>query len=123
MSENNGTQKDPMEMLSALSKNPEALRSIMSAFSASQNAPAGMGQTPMPDISKILADPESLSKISSIMTALSAQTLPQNSHQGASDTKSAALLTALKPYLSADRQAAIESLIKFSKLGEIFKNL
>ena len=124
MSDNNGLQKDPMEMLSARSKNPEALRSIMSAFATAQGAaPSGAPSTPVPDVSGILSDPESVAKISSIVSALSSSQHSESSHHHDKTDKSAALLTALKPYLSADRQTAIESLIRFSKFGEIFKNL
>ena len=144
--------KDPMQLLGELAKNPEMLRSMMSALSAmsappAENtppasvkeaslSPAQTSTAPMPDISAMLSDPQTLAKISGIMSMLkssgmgapnlpaavpTAATAP--AANTASPDKSAALLLALKPYLSSDRQTAIENLIKFSKFGEILKNM
>ncbi len=138
--------KDPLEMLGELSKNPEILKSIMEALTAARSegqstaedtAPAPSDIPPMPDLSAMLSDPQTLAKISGVMSMLksseassqtgsqatSAQALAQQSSGTPSPDRSAALLLALKPYLSEDRQAAIENLIKFSKFGEILKNM
>ena len=136
--------KDPRQILGELTKNPEALRSMMGAITAAQDgaqnnaaentSPAPLGTPPIPDISAMLSDPQTLAKISGVMSMLKssvtgAQGAPESkaaAQQGSvspTPDKSAALLLALKPYLSADRQAAIENLIKFSKVGEILKNM
>lgn len=142
--------KDPVQMLGELAKNPEMLRSMMSALAAASTQPtASSPQTntapavstppassspqtntaPMPDLSAMLSDPQTLAKISGVMSMLKSSgvnspSVPAVSAPAAhSPDKSAALLLALKPYLSADRQTAIESLIKFSKFGEILKNM
>ncbi len=126
--------KDPLEMLGELSKNPEMLKSMMEALAANTSTTSTEEITPstlqadvpqMPDLSAMLSDPQTLAKISSVMSTLkNTQQIP---HAQATSTnapdKSAALLLALKPYLSADRQTAIENLIKFSKFGEILKNM
>lgn len=121
--------KDPMQILSDLTKNPEALKSMMSALGASvppastESQPQAITPT-MPDLSAMLSDPQTLSKISGVMSMLkSSQANAKPSQDPHTSDKSAALLLALKPYLSADRQTAIENLIKFSKFGEILKNM
>ena len=54
-------------------------------------------------------------------SAVSSQKLPPKVHSH-SDSR-AALLCAIKPYLCADRQAAVDYIIKLSRLGEILKTL
>lgn len=49
------------------------------------------------------------------------ETKPANSHSE-SDHR-AALLCAMKPYLSADRREAIDYIIKLSRLGDLLKSL
>ena len=128
--------RDPVQILAELSKNPEILKSMMGALTANESISSGaenVQSTPqidsaqMPDLSAMLSDPQTLAKISSVMSALkgsgaSPQAISAHIPSNSPD-KSAALLLALKPYLSADRQAAIENLIKFSKFGEILKNM
>ncbi len=47
---------------------------------------------------------------------------PAASHKNSDDSR-AALLCAMKPYLSQDRQNAIDYIIKISRLGDILKTL
>jgi hypothetical protein len=94
--------------------------------------------------SSLLSNPELLAKLPSLISSvkpildvLSSRPEPKSappeaaqSTQAASVTKSkgkydrhAALLCAMKPYLSRDRQNTIDYIIKLSRLGDILKNL
>lgn len=103
-------------------------------------------QNPFGDmLSSILANPELLSKLPAMISAISpimemfsqptkekettakqAAAKPAGAvreiPKGDSDRRSA-LLCAMKPYLSTDRQNTIDYIIKLSRLGEILKTL
>lgn len=89
-------------------------------------------------LSFLLKDPELLSKIPKVISTISPLLSSLNkdstqnkentekeskSTQGTKDNSRTSLLYALKPYLSHDRQEAIDYIIKLSKLGEILKSL
>ena len=103
-------------------------------------------------LSSLLSNPELISKLPQILSALgplmsglggsshqtgntdtnaSAQTFAQQNPQPAAPPPSkkndydsrAALLCAMKPYLGAERQNAIDYIIKLSRLGDILKTL
>lgn len=95
-------------------------------------------------ISSLLSNPEMISKLPQMISVLKpiienlgehqinnkshTETEPtseqgvQISNKNESDSRSA-LLCALKPYLSRDRQNAIDYIIKLSRLGDILKTL
>ncbi len=90
-------------------------------------------------ISSVLGNPELIAKLPTILStvkpiiemlgksaggesvpAISAHTEKKESHH---DDRRAALLCAMKPYLSHDRQMTIDYIIKLSRLGDILKTL
>ena len=103
--------QDSPDILSSLLSNPELiskLPQLISFVSPFLSGFLGGGQK------ESLKEPES---------AQASQTLPpQIKHTPHSDSR-AALLCAIKPYLCSDRQAAVDYIIKLSRLGEILKTL
>lgn len=111
-----------------------------------QNQSAPKSEQTSPDLlSSLLSNPELISKLPQLISLISPliggflggspketskpseqTTLPaisqKPSHSSNGDSRSA-LLCAIKPYLCADRQAAVDYIIKLSRLGEILKTL
>jgi hypothetical protein len=127
----------------------EILKSIMSSpppedATAQQSAPPTSSS---PDIlSTLLSNPEMIAKLPSLISSvkpmldmLSLGSPPIAAPVGAqtdsdketgvtakkspSDDRRAALLCAMKPYLSHDRQQAIDYILKLSRLGSLLKTL
>ena len=104
---------DSGDILSSLMSNPELIAKIpqlisfvtplLSGFLGSHTETQKEGEIPA---------------VSSVVSAQKSPPKPM-SH---SDSR-AALLCAIKPYLCADRQAAVDYIIKLSRLGEILKTL
>lgn len=96
------------------------------------------GNDPPDIISSLLSNPELLSKLPTLMSSvkpiieiLGKGQSPKASASPNTDEKKeppisdrrSALLCAMKPYLSHDRQVAIDYIIKLSRLGDILKTL
>jgi hypothetical protein len=123
---------------------------ILSRFSQSAASPSSQpqGASPQPDIlSTLLSNKELIARLPQIISVakpmlelLGSQTnlkkdteaksdplptsaRPAESQRSANDANRAALLCAMKPYLSHDRQNAIDYIIKLSRLGDILKTL
>jgi hypothetical protein len=109
----------------------------------SPSPPSGKTENPF---SILLSDPNLLAKLPSLMAAadpiiemLSASApkgsapsspsqavpaiAPQSAKKNEEHDRRTALLCAMKPYLSAERQAAVDQILKLSKLGDILKTL
>ena len=94
------------DLLSALSSNPELLSKLPALLSAAKPvmelfSGAGVGKEQVP------------TQVAPIKKEIS---------KGDGDRR-AALLCAMKPYLSRERQATIDYVIKLSKLGDVLKSL
>lgn len=103
--------QDSPDILSSLLSNPELiakLPQLISFVSPILSGFLGGGQKETPKESE---------------SAQASPALPtQIKHTPHSDSR-AALLCAIKPYLCSDRQAAVDYIIKLSRLGEILKTL
>lgn len=111
-----------------------------------QTEPTQKSSTESPDIlSSLLSNPELLAKIPQLLSiatpmlsaflgggqketaasieGTSPSPLPPTPKASPHSDTRAALLCAIKPYLCADRQAAVDYIIKLSRLGEILKTL
>ena len=103
-------QPGSSDLLSSLLSNPELISKLPQLISLISPLIGGfLGNAPK-ETTK-LSEQENLPVIS--------QKPPQSPH---TDSRSA-LLCAIKPYLCADRQAAVDYIIKLSRLGEILKTL
>ena len=128
----------------------ELIKSVMSATPPqqpresppeAQNGEKSTRQIPTPDIfASLLSNPELLSKLPSIISAMgpiieslgrgggqaiqtsTPERIPEKKTELPNDRR-AALLCAMKPYLSHDRQMAVDYIIKLSRLGDILKTL
>jgi hypothetical protein len=119
-----------------------------SSQSAASSSSQPQGASPQPDIlSTLLSNKELIARLPQIISVakpmlelLGSQTnlkkdtetksdplptsaRPAESQRSASDANRAALLCAMKPYLSRDRQNAIDYIIKLSRLDDILKTL
>lgn len=125
------------------------LSNILSKLLSGDNAYGENSKVPSNDLfSSLLQNPEIVSKIPQLISAIgpmlsgttaqdkqsSEQTVDTSAQISTSEIKEkrfaddrsnsrAALLCAMKPYLSRDRRDAIDYIIKLSRLGEILKTL
>lgn len=118
-----------------------------------ESAASSGAQNPMGDVlSSLLSNPDLLAKLPSLLSSMKpildmlggmggtgtaqtsaaasplpgAQNEPASAQDKSSDKKSdsrTALLCAMKPYLSPDRQNAIDYIVKIGRLGDILKSL
>ena len=127
-----------------------SISDIISKLTQNQSqpsSPSGKASQEPPDIlSSILSNPELIAKLPQLISlaapmlgAFLGGTQKEASHENTSAPASppispppkasahsdsrAALLCAIKPYLCPDRQAAVDYIIKLSRLGEILKTL
>ena len=99
------------DLFSSLLSNPELISNLPRLISiAKPLLEAFMGQGSPPSVSNRIQED----------TSSATKTLP--APQG-HDADRAALLCAMKPYLSPARQTAIDYIIKLSRLGDILKTL
>ena len=121
-----GTNDNFSNALNNILSNPEMLsmissmaKQLKSDAESDEGAISESAKTPAPDQAQDAKEP-------SVAAALSALT-PILSGNGAKlskrDNDRACLLRALKPYLSHDRQMAVDYIIKLSRLGDILKTL
>ena len=114
----------PAELLTTLLGNPavaERLREVAASLSAGEGAEG----TPPPAISSLLGNPELMEKLPRMLAAvkpmLSAPESPPR--EFSPEQKREALLLALKPFLSPERQRAVDTLLQVSHMGLLLKNL
>ena len=94
------------DLLSALSSNPELLSKLPALLSAAK---------PVMEL---------FSGVGASKEQPSTQVVSTNKEGARGDSdRRAALLCAMKPYLSRERQATIDYVIKLSKLGDVLKSL
>ena len=132
-------QMDLSGMLGKLLANPQIIETVASALSngnengspqvtnsapsvnVEQNGEQVSEETPTPDIAAMAQ------KLPEIMSMLGPVVQQKNDHKpNQSHTvsdKRACLLNAMKPYMSPQRCAAIDYIIKFSQLSEIIKKI
>ena len=134
------------KLLSAQSPNATTEATTEPTVEASASNSSSAGQNPIGDlVSTALSNPELLAKLPMMISAAkpiieafsqkgkendtpSAPAISQDICKSESISKSgydkrAALLCAMKPYLSVDRQNAIDYIVKLSRLGDILKTL
>ncbi len=133
----------PVDLLQRILSNPEALQKISTVLgSLSQSAPSELaksddGGSPIADspavsvgaslatsdgLASILSSPEMMEKLPAViammkpMLAAPQGVQKEETHRSASDQRDN-LLLALKPFLSAPRQDAVDSILRIAKLG------
>lgn len=114
------TQASPSaDVFSALLSNPELLAKLPSLISSIKPMldMLGMGAKSSPSSTPVSSAHESSSH--GDRGAIEAGALVKKQ----SDDRRAALLCAMKPYLSRDRQQAVDYIIKLGRLGDILKTL
>lgn len=114
------TQATPSaDIFSALLSNPELLSKLPSLISSIKPMldMLGMGSKSIPTSVPVSSAHESSSHGDKDAVEAGAFVKKQ------SDDRRAALLCAMKPYLSHDRQQAVDYIIKLSRLGDILKTL
>lgn len=116
------------------SESPVTAQSTPSAVPSSGGLAEGLGA--------VLSDPEMMAKLPQIMamlrpmmaqSAAQAPAIPGGAGTEAPSTATApvarqddhrsALLLALKPFLSDDRQRAVDAMLRLSKLGDVLRQL
>ncbi len=105
------------DLFSALLSNPELLAKLPSLLSTIKPIIEMLGSSGTTDISTQKEQRAHTDSISAFSVSA-----PTSSPKGGGDSR-AALLCAIKPYLSQDRQNAIDYIIKISRLGDILKTL
>jgi hypothetical protein len=106
------------DLLSSLLSNPELIAKIPTIISSVKPLldmlGSQMGQSSPPPAAQAASVklPEAASASASVPTIARGK-----------DSDRAALLCAMKPYLSRDRQNAIDHIIKLSRLGDVLKSL
>jgi hypothetical protein len=139
------------ELLQRFSSKQAVPNSAPTGASGGMGGTGGMGGLGGDILTSLLSNPELLAKIPTIISSVkplldmlgsqmgqsapAAQAasvkLPETASASASvptaargkDSDRAALLCAMKPYLSRDRQNAIDHIIKLSRLGDVLKSL
>ena len=132
----------PADLLQGILSNPEMLHKINSVLgSLSQSAPketppsdegipsadqpaiaVGASSAAPDGLASILSNPEMMEKLPSVIAMMKPMlSAPQGAqkeehHRSASDQRDN-LLLALKPFLSAPRQDAVDSILRIAKLG------
>lgn len=134
MAESNTTPS--AEGLEKLLANPDLLRSIGSLMGAASSA-----ETPPVDgLSRVLSDPTLMAKLPQVIEMIkpvlqnetpttppeapSGESVPTIAHPGAPRRNCRDdLLLALKPFLSPERAAAIDTLLRLGQLGSVLQAL
>ena len=139
---------NPTAMLESILSNPELLKSIgglLGASSKSDVPEKSNGGQDTDGLAGVLANPELMSKLPQIMAMLKpmlSASAPSENPSAASENASETaalpvaiapkapspscrddLLLALKPFLSAGRCEAVDTIIRLSRLGAVLKHL
>ncbi len=102
------------DMLSSLLSNPELIAKLPQMMSAIKPMLDMLGKPAVPSNATASQDTAPTSALPAF---------PAATAKTKNDSDRAALLCAMKPYLSQDRQNAIDYIIKLSRLGDILKTL
>lgn len=91
-------------------------------------SPAETNSPPIADgLGAILSNPELMSKLPQVMAMLKPMlgegASPSAPHKGTPEENRNALLLALKPFLSEDRQHAVDAILRIAKLGNVLRQL
>lgn len=129
------------EGLEKLLSNPELLRTIAAltgtggGVSNTQEAPPAQTSSAVQDgLARALADPDLMAKLPTVMAMLQPMLQGGASAEAAAPTSAPVhaspqascrddLLLALKPFLSSERAAAIDLLLRLGKLGSVLNAL
>lgn len=103
---------DLTAMIERLKKNPEIVTAVTSMLGGSPKSDA---PPPESQATSAVQLPEILSAISPLLSG--GESTPAESD------RRIALLCALRPYLSPERQEVIDYMMKFSKIGDLLKKL
>ena len=106
------------DILSSLLSNPELIAKIPTIISSIKPIIDMLGRQMSPS-APVSAQESQPPPASDTLPAVAIA--PSGAHKGGDNR--AALLCAMKPYLSAERQNAIDHIIKLSRLGDILKSL
>ncbi len=93
------------------------------------NAPVASIGAAMPDgLLSVLSDPEMMKKLPAMMAAIKPMlgSLPSPTPESAPPSPEAnrdRLLSALKPFLSENRQKAVDSILRIAQLSAVFRQL
>ncbi len=135
-SEKQNASSDLSATLEGILANP-AMMSMISSMASQLKGSGGFDASPSPIAERPTAE-EDLQDEEAVSASASATTdskLPDAisaiapllssgfSKKGVADDRRVCLLRALKPYMSEGRGEAIETIIKISKISEVFKNL
>ena len=132
-------------MLATLLSHPEMLEQIQSALNVSvpgsAGSPAPAEESPavqtsaappspgMDGLASVLANPEMMAKLPQMMAVLKpmlasdAIRRPPDHHPNSPEEYRNNLLLALKPFLSAERQNAVDAILHISKLGTVIRQI
>jgi len=110
------TNAPPRDMLSSLLSNPDFISKLPQMISAIKPLMDVMGKPQGTAASSPASE-------GNIAATSSTPAYPAASARAKSESDRAALLCAMKPYLSHNRQNAVDYIIKLSRLGDILKTL
>lgn len=116
-SANSGAPPAQSDVFSSLLSNPELLSKLPTIISTVKPLLEGLGT--QPSSTPAGSTQSSPHNSGQIPTSLSVPTSRER-HNTDADAR-AALLCAMKPYLSPERQSAIDYILKLSRLGDILK--
>lgn len=137
------------EMLSSVLSNPELLQKIRDTVGTVSNensiakeppasppsttiaATASSASPPVDGLASILANPEMMAKLPQVMALLSpmleksipTQATPTAALPKSSESHRNELLLALKPFLSPERQNAVDVMLRVSQLGQVLRHI
>lgn len=114
-------------ILDMLQKNPEIMKTAMSLFAAGGKSTENKEGSEESNSAEVVAEPAEPSiptgfdpsSVAALLPALSGS-LGKAKKDQPTDRRSA-LLCALKPYLSRERQMAIDYMLQFGKMGDLLK--
>lgn len=113
----------PSDLFSSLLSNPELISKLPAILSSIKPIMELFGgrNTSTPASAAVSADPSAAQASKVTEPTVPASVLPKATQE--TTDRRAALLCAMKPYLSHDRQQTIDYVIKLSRLGDILKTL
>ncbi len=115
----------PAELLSSLLGNPavaERLREMAASLSSGEDS----GGTIAPGIASLLGNPALMEKLPHMLSAVKPMLSASSDsppREASPEQRREALLLALKPFLSPERQRAVDTLLQVSHMGLLLKNL
>lgn len=129
----------PTEMLSAILQNPEIMGKLKGILQdTQQNTEQDAHQAPVTlpvptdpaadGLAAVLGNPALMAKLPQVMAMLKPMLnqgtpSPHTQHTPTPEERRIALLLALKPFLAAERQQAVETMLQISRLGTVLRQL